>query len=75
MLLPDNIHPENSIFYNGTFVLQELQKGDEIDLLNLYQKVKQYRDMNFSIFVLCIDWLFLIDVLRLNHNGKVKLCS
>ena len=25
MLLPDNINPENSIYYNGAFVLQSLK--------------------------------------------------
>ena len=26
MLLPDNIHPELSIYYNGSFDLEELKK-------------------------------------------------
>ena len=27
MLLPDNIHPELSIYYNGYIVLKELKKN------------------------------------------------
>lgn len=75
MLLPDNIHPENSIYYNGAFVLQELQKQENQNLLDLYQNVKQRRNISFPVFILCLDWLFLLNVAELNNNGKVKLCS
>ncbi len=74
MLLPDNIHPENSIYYNGVFVLQELQKEENQHLLDLYQNVRQQQNMSFPIFVLCLDWLFLLGVAELNNNDKVKLC-
>ena len=75
MLLPDGIHPENSIYYNGAFVLKVLQKQKIQHLLDLYQAVKQQRNMSFAVFVLCIDWLFLIDAAVLNDKSEVKLCS
>ncbi|MGM0641943.1 MAG: ABC-three component system middle component 6 [Thermotogota bacterium] len=74
MLLPDNIHPENSIYYNGAMVLQVLQSNDELSLIELYQNVREIQNMSFPIFVLCLDWLYLINVAELNE-GKVKLCS
>lgn len=75
MLLPDNIHPENSIYYNGAFVLEVLQKQSSQNILDLYQNVKTKRDMSFSIFVLCLDWLYLLNVAKLNSKGEVLLCS
>jgi len=75
MLLPDNIHPENSIYYNGAFVLQELQKQSNQNLLDLYQNIKQQKNISFPVFILCLDWLFLLNVAELGNNGKVKLCS
>lgn len=75
MLLPDNIHPKNSVYYNGAFVLKELQKKGNQNLLDLYQNVKQNQDMNFSVFILCLDWLFLIGVVELGSKDKIKLCS
>lgn len=74
MLLPDNVHPENSIYYKGSFVLKELQIQKEQDLLVLYQKIKESQGINFSVFILCLDWLYLLDVIELNKE-KVKLCS
>lgn len=75
MLLPDNIHPEHSLYYNGAIVLQSLQKQKKQNLLDLYQNVKQQRNMTFPVFILCLDWLFLLDVAILDTDGDVELCS
>ncbi|MEO0042818.1 MAG: hypothetical protein RL329_2266 [Bacteroidota bacterium] len=75
MLLPDNIHPENTIYYNGAMVLQALQKRDKQPLLDLFQQVKQQQKMSFPIFILSLDWLYLIQIAILNQNGEVQLCS
>lgn len=75
MLLPDNIHPENSIYYNGAFVLEVFQKQSSQSILDLYQTVKLKRNMSFSVFVLCLDWLYLLNVAKLNTKGEVILCS
>jgi len=74
MLLPDNVHPENSIYYNGAVVLQVLQKNDKLEMLDLYNRVKEVQYLSFPVFVLCLDWLYLIDVAELRKE-KVELCS
>ncbi len=74
MLLPDNIHPENSIYYNGAIVLKVLQENNSIELLELYYLVKLVRNISFAIFILSLDWLYLIDIAYLKKE-KVELCS
>ena len=75
MLLPDNIHPENSVYYNGAIVLQVLQEEKKKGILDLYQIVKDIQNMSFSLFILCLDWLYLIDAAKINSVGEVELCS
>lgn len=75
MLLPDNIHPDNSIYFNGAFVIDSLKKGSSYKMLDLYQEVKTKKQMSFSVFILCLDWLYLLDVAKLNNNGEIELCS
>lgn len=75
MLLPDNIHPDNSIYYNGAFVIESLQKDESYKILDLYQEVKSKKQMSFSVFILCLDWLYLLEVANLNHKGEIELCS
>jgi hypothetical protein len=74
MLLPDNIHPENTIYYNGAFVLKELQKKPDQKLLDLYESARRVKDMSFPIFILCLDWLFLLNVVEMDNKDNVKLC-
>ena len=75
MLLPDNIHPEYSIYYNGAVVLRELKKDENQPLFNLYRNVKSVNNMSFTTFMLSLDWLYLIDLAIINENGMVGLCS
>lgn len=75
MLLPDNIHPEQSIYYNGAFVLQALSDGRSTDLLDLYARTQGLRQMTMPVFVLCLDWLYLLNLVSLNEQGGVELCS
>ena len=75
MLLPDNIHPELSVYYNGAIVLRELEKLPEQKILDLYTRVKGVNGMSFSVFVLCLDWLYLIQAAQLNEMGFVEKCS
>ena len=74
MLLPDNIHPELSISYNGYIVLKELKKKNKQKLVSLYQEVKKINNMSFQIFVLSLDWLYLLNVAKIDKNGEVNLC-
>ncbi len=74
MLLPDNIKPELTIYYNGAIILEELQLNNKYDIIDLYQKVKQKNNMSFMIFMLSIDWLYLIEVAIMNKNGEIELC-
>lgn len=74
MLLPDNIHPELSIYYNGALVIEELQKENKQQLLDLFNKIKFTTDMSFPTFLLCLDWLYLIDAAYVNEKGEIKLC-
>lgn len=74
MLLPDNIHPELTIYYNGSLVLMELKSQSKQKILDLYQQVKKRKDMSYPTFILCLDWLYLIDAAKIDENGWVELC-
>ena len=75
MLLPDNIHPELSIYYTGSLLLKELKSDSPQSLLQLYQRAKSENDMSFMTFMLSLDWLYLIDAAMINESGLVELCS
>lgn len=74
MLLPDNIQPELSIYYNGAFILKSLKNKSKQDLFELYANIKKMRDITFSMFLLCLDWLYLIDLIKYVEGGIIELC-
>jgi len=75
MLLPDNIHPQLSIYYNGALVLKELKQLAKQQVFDLYQRIKSLHNMSFPTFMLCLDWLYLIDSAKIDDDGWVELCS
>ena len=74
MLIPDDIRPEDSIYYNGAVVLKVLQAEKKISVVDLYCLLREQYRMSLAILQLCIDWLYLIDCVIVK-NGEVELCS
>lgn len=75
MLLPDNIHPQNTVYYNGAIILSVLQEHGPMKIFDLYRATKEVRQISFSLLILCLDWLYLIDAASLNNLGEIELCS
>lgn len=75
MLLPDNIHPENTLFYNGALVLKALKSMREATPLQLFVEARQGNSMSMPLFVLSLDWLYLANCVQFNEQGKLSLCS
>lgn len=75
MLLPDSIHPKYSVYYTGAMVLQTLQEHGSMSLIDLFVEMKKSNDLSFRLFVLTLDWLYLINAAVLNEKGDVSLCS
>ena len=74
MLLPDNIHPELSIYYNSSLILNELKKTSHQTIMDLYYTIREENGMSFSVFVLSLDWLYLIEAAQITEEGIVKKC-
>ena len=70
MLIPDNIHPKYTLYYNGAMILQVLQIEKSIHWMDLYMIIHEKHDMTFPLFTLSLDWLFLI---AWRHKWKIKL--
>lgn len=74
MLMPENIDPKKSIYYNGAMVLQRIQRSGNISVINLYSEVKLQYGISFPVMLLSLDWLYLIGAVTVTKSGEVKLC-
>jgi len=75
MLLPDNIHPENTLLYNGAIVLKVLKTMGDAAPLELFLEARQVGGMSMPLFVLSLDWLYLANCVQINEEGRLSLCS
>lgn len=75
MLLPETVQPKNSIYYNGAIVLEILQDARVINFLELFTSVRKVQEISMGVFILCLDWLYLINAAMINENGDIELCS
>lgn len=74
MLVPDNIRPEDTIYFNGAKVLQVILEEKRLTIADLYVMLKKKSDISFATMLLCLDWLYLMDCVEVNE-GEVVLCS
>ncbi|TBU71483.1 hypothetical protein DNK10_23900 [Pseudomonas daroniae] len=74
MLLPDNIHPNQTVYYNGAHVLNIIQQSNPIRPLDLYIETKTSHDISMSLFILCLDWLFILNAIKVGEQGRIELC-
>ncbi len=75
MLLPENINPANSLYFNGAYVLGALRKIGETSFMDLFIESRQSREMQMPVFVLTLDWLFLAGLVTHNVDGNIQSCS
>lgn len=75
MLLPDSIHPKHSVYYNGAIVLQILYRCGPISFVDLFVEMKKSNDISFRLFIITLDWLYLINAAEINEKGEILLCS
>lgn len=75
MLLPDSIHPKYSVYYTGALLLKKLQQTGTMSVADLYLAAKEENDMSFKLYMLSLDWLYLINAAQINTEGDIVLCS
>ncbi len=74
MLLPKDIHPHNSLYYNGGLVLQLIKENNHLSFMEVFLELKKIHNTSMPLFVLTLDWLFLANIISFNEEGNIKLC-
>lgn len=74
MILPVDIHPENSLYFCASLVLDVL-KGGSLDSSSLFSQVRELsiqrtkqKEISLPIYLLSLDLLFLLDVIIVDKN-------
>ena len=76
MIVTKNTHPERSLYYLGSVIIEILDssKSQEYDYMILYEIVAKRHATSISLFALALDWLYIIGVVHKGQKGMVKKC-
>ena len=77
MLIPLNKNPDDCIYNKATFVLKVLIEHKQLSTTELFYYVNQSCKMTYFVFILCLDWLYLIGTIHYTHDAhiQIKLCT
>jgi hypothetical protein len=76
MIISKNIHPERDLYYLGGKVIEILasSKNVKYDYFDLYMQVNNLQAVNLGLYMLVLDWLFLLGVIKNSDNGCIEKC-
>lgn len=76
MILGKDIHPCRKIYFSGALVLDGFRRlsKKELSFDELFNIMKKENSMSIEIFMLSLDWLFLLNAID-SRDGKVFKCS
>lgn len=77
MLLPMGITPENSLYFIGAKIIECIHKhpNHSVALVSLIEQMHHEIGLSAALTSLGLDWLYLLDTVRINNEGNVILCS
>lgn len=69
-------NPQKSLYFLGAKLLEMLKtKNLKYTLLDLYDYFKKYQNIEFKKFILILDWLYLINTIKITNDGYIIKCS
>jgi len=73
MIATSDTHPERDIYYLGAKIIEILSETNkyEWDCIELFETLKRSNGIELKLFILCLDWLFMIKVIENNEKGDV----
>lgn len=76
MIVDFDNSPSNSIIYTSSIIMNYLSdKKKSRDLDDIFKYCSEHK-MEYSIFFLSIDWLYLVGVIKeINKENEVILCD
>lgn len=79
LLIDDNNRPTNTVYYLSALVYDLLKEENSqrgINSSDLYEEIVHSilnRNVNFVFFVLALDFLFLLDKLEIDGEGRLHV--
>lgn len=76
-IVSKDANPKNSVYFLGAQVIESLKsfEGLEIDFFELFREVNKKQRVSMQLYLLTIDWLFILGIVKINTQGELIKCS
>jgi hypothetical protein len=76
MIISKSIHPERDLYFLGAKTIEVMSSSDkeEWDCFDLFADLKQKQKISINLFLLVLDWLFILQVIQKSANGRIRKC-
>ena len=74
MIISQDTHPTKNLYYIGFLLIEIIQKyNNNISSHDLFSELNQKQEISYSMFILSLDWLFLLELVNIDHDD-IKIC-
>ncbi len=74
MINDKNTNPQRDLYYLGGIVIDALSHASTDDgFFDIFEKVRERETISMNLFSLTIDWLYLLDAVKIK-NGRLEKC-
>lgn len=76
MLFPENRNPEDTVYYVGGVILKVMRDigTTKYDFFELFKTVNEVHETRMLMFLMSLDWLFIIGIAKKATGGDVEIC-
>lgn len=74
MIVSRDINPERDFYYLGAKTIEILANNNSIDFFKVYSELNKSENISINLFVLTLDWLYLIGVINKPIKGNIVKC-
>lgn len=76
MIVNKDINPERDVYYLGAKLIEILNgySGRQLDFFDTFQKLNEKENISINLYVLVLDWLFLLGLIKKSNKGFIEKC-
>lgn len=76
MIISKDTNPEKDLYYLGAQIIDILISTDtmEFDYVELFHSLRLKMKITSNLYVLSLDWLFLLGAIELSNEGNIRKC-
>jgi len=76
MIVSKDINPERDFYYLGAKTIKILSsnKDNKMDFFKVYSELNSSENISINLFVLTLDWLYLIGTIKKSKKGSIVKC-